>query len=377
VLDARLHLLLMPSNVYRRGDRFGARLTVGGRQVPLGTHDTREAAEAAVARARGGVLPSASTVAEWAAEWQALFPGDRNGDTERHNAQMVGPFVRTHGRRRLSEVDGLIAQAWATRSPGSVRYLRLMFGKAVKAGLLDRNVWDHVEAPKGARSPRVPPTPAELGRILDTSRARGGWWLHFADLIEFTAYSGLRLEEVADVQVADRLESGRLVVRGKRRAGEAGPRVRVCAVFGPGVEALDRQAPEVGRVWRSKSGRRLNKHSVGRAFAEVAAEVGYEGTFHALRHHLATWLLDRGCSPQDVAITLGHVDRAGHADSTQVRTRYGHPSVTEALRRLDELVTVRSGSGSGFPHISPIDGGSNAGDGDHAGAVVGAADGRA
>jgi integrase len=336
----------MPANVFPRGDAFGARLTVGGRQVWLGTHRTREAAEEAVARARGGVLPSGSTVAEWAAGWQALYPGKRNAETERHNAQMVAPFVRCYGGFRLDAINGMHAQAWAVRSPGSVRYLRLMFGKAVKAGLLDANVWDHVEAPEGARSPRVPPTSAELGRILDASRARGGWWLHFADLIEFTAYSGLRLEEVAGVQVADVLEPGRLVVRGKRRAGEAGPRVRVCAVFGPGRDALERQAPEVGRVWRSKQGRRLNKHSVGRAFAEIAEVAGYAGTFHGLRHFLATWLLDRGCSQQDVAIQLGHVDRAGHADTTQVRKVYGHPSVTEALRRMEVRVTVGAPGGS-------------------------------
>jgi hypothetical protein len=330
----------MPANVIPRGDAFGARLTVGGRQVWLGTHDTREAAERAVARARGGVLPSASTVGEWAAEWQALFPGNRNADTERHNAQMVAPFVRAHGRRKLSDVDGVAAQAWATRSPGSVRYLRLMFGKAVKVGLLDRNVWDAVEVCSSVTSARVPPTPAELGRLVVAARARGGWWLHFGDCIVFTAYSGLRLEEVADVQVADRLESGRLVVRGKRRAGEADPRVRVCAVFGPGVAALERQSPQVGRVWRSKTGQRLNKHSVGRAFATLAGEAGYEGTFHSLRHFCASWLLDAGASQQDVAVQLGHLDRAGHADTSQVRRVYGHPDVSAALQRLDGAVTL-------------------------------------
>ncbi len=333
----------MPANVVPRGDRFAARLTVAGRQVWLGTHESREAAERAVARARGGVLPSGSTVAEWAACWQDLYPGNRNAETERHNAQMVGPFVRAHGRRKLSEVDGLIAQAWAVRSPGSVRYLRLMFGKAVKAGALADNVWDAVETAGVTAPPRVPPTSLELARCLTAARARDGWWSHFADLIEFTAYSGLRLEEVADVQVADVVEPGRLVVRGKRRAGEADPRVRVCAVFGPGVEALGRQAPQVGRVWRSKTGRRLNKHSVGRAFAEVAGVAGYSGTFHGMRHYLATWLLDQGAAPQDVAIQLGHVDRAGHADTTQVRRTYGHPSVAQALRRLGEVVTLESG----------------------------------
>jgi hypothetical protein len=288
----------VPSNVFPRGRRYGARITVDGREKHLGYHATREGAEAAVARARGADLPpmsEMSTVDVWAACWQQLYPGRRNAETERHNAQMVAGFVREHGHRAIADVTPLIAQAWAVRSPGTVRYLRLMFAKAVKAGLVDRNVWDAVET-QGAVTPRIPPTPAELERILASARARGGWWLHFADLIVFTAYSGLRLEEVADVQAQDRLESGRVVVRGKRRAGEAGPRVRVAAVFGPGREALDRQTPMVGRVWRSQTGRRLNKHSVGRAFARLAEEASYSGTFHALRHFCATWLLDAGAS---------------------------------------------------------------------------------
>jgi hypothetical protein len=367
----------MPANVIPRGDRFAARLTVGGRQVWLSTWDTREEAEAAVLRARGGAVLSASTVAEWAACWQSLYPGNRNAETERHNAQMVGPFVRAHGHRKLSAVDGLAAQAWAVRSPGSVRYLRLMFGKAVRAGLVETNVWDRVEV-RSSGAARVPPTPVELERLTGTARARGGWWVHFGDLIVFTAYSGLRLEEVADVQVADVVGAGRLVVRGKRRAGEAAPRVRVCAVFGAGAEALERQSPDVGRVWRSMQGRRLNKHSVGRAFGLLADEVGFAGTFHSTRHYLATWLLDCGASPEDVAVQLGHFDRAGHVDTTQVRRTYGHPSVEQALLRLDERVTLESGGvGSdaaaisqrrtGVPHV---------GDGDVPRSVAGAADGR-
>lgn len=319
----------MPSVVYRRPDgRWHAR----PRGKHLGYYPTEELARAAVAAA--APLP-ASTVAEWAETYPTLFPGRRNDETAAHNAQMVAPFVRAHGHLPIAAVDVLTAQAWAVRHPGHVRYLRLMFDKAQRAGLVSENVWKRVEIPGSLAAPRVPPSPVELVRLEVAARASGRDC--FADLIVFTAYSGLRLSEVAGVQAQDVLEPGRVVVRGKRRPGEAAPRERVVAVFGPGRAALARQVPEVGRVFSSASGLTLTKHTAGREFRAVREAAGYSGTLHCLRHFVSSWLLDRGASEQDVAIQLGHVDDAGHVDTTQVRRVYGHPSAEAALLRLEVL----------------------------------------
>lgn len=321
----------MPSVVYRRPDgRWHAR--PGGKH--LGYFETEEAARDAVRASRAPL--NVGTVRDWAACWQSLYPGRRNDQTAAHNATMVEPFVRHHGRLTFEQVTPLVAQAWAVNHPGHVRYLRLMFDKAERAGLVETNVWKRVECDRSLGAPRVPPSPEGLARLVTAARASGRD--PFADLILFTAYSGLRLSEVAGVQATDVLESGRrVVVRGKRRAGESAPRVRVAAVFGPGREALRRQTPQVGLVFRSPAGRPLTKHSVGRVFREVRADAGFAGSFHALRHYAATWLLDRGASDRDVAVQLGHVDEAGHVDTTQVRRTYGHPSVSAALERLEAV----------------------------------------
>jgi integrase len=322
----------MPSNVYQRPDgRWHARL----RGKHLGYHETQEAAQEAVTAARG-TLPRRDTVTAWAGCWQSLYPGRRGEETAAHNAVMVAPFVRAHGDRFLQDVTRLEAQAWAVQHPGHVRYLRLMFGKAVKAGLVPENVWDNVEAQGRSKTPRLPPTPEELERLAGAARARG--WHHFADLLIFTAYTGLRLSEVSGVQTKDVLESGRrVVVSGKRRAGQADPPVRTVAVFGAGQAALRRQIPEVGRVWRSPAGRPLNRDNVGRMFREVRGKAGYAGSFHGLRHFCASWLLDRGASREDVAVQLGHMDEAGHVDVTQVSRTYGHYAPDAALARLEVL----------------------------------------
>jgi len=305
-------------------------------------------------------LPKAPvTVQGWADCWLDLYPGKRNEKTARHVAYMCAPFVRAHGSKPLAAVEQLVAQRWAVANPGHVKYLRQMFDKAVAARLLTENVWRFVEVDAHS-TPRLPPTPAGLALLIGAARARGGWWDNFADLIVFTAYVGPRQEEVVRVQASDVLEGGsRVVLRGKRRAGEREFRVRTVAVLGPAREALRRQAPQVGLVWRSQSGSPLTGGQVQKAYRELRREVGVSETFHGLRHFCASWLLDQGASKVDVAIQLGYMDEAGRVDTTQVTRVYGHMSADPALRRLEALAN------EGVPHV---------GDGDSgAGAVRGAA----
>lgn len=331
----------MPSNVILRGDSFSARVTVGGVQRWLGTYPTAEDAREAVRRARGGVLPSAVTVAEWEAQFQALYPGRRNTQTERHNAMMVAPFCRQYARRPMRSITALEAQSHAVRHAGSVRYLRMMFAKALRAGVVERNVWETVETPRGSTDPppRRPPTLGELDALV--AAALGRYGEAWADLIVFTAYSGLRLSEVADVQAGDLSgDCRRVVVRGKRHAGEEGPRVRSAVVLDPGRDAVRRQAPDVGVVWRSVQGRRLDRHIISRCFRLVCKDAGIEAealTFHSLRKFYATFLRDAGADPRDIAMSMGHTDASGRPYPELVDRVYAHPGADAALARLEAV----------------------------------------
>ena len=224
------------------------------------------------------------------------------------------------------------------RNPSQVRFLRAMFGKAVKAGLLEANVWDHVET-RQRSTPRVPPSPIELERLVSGARARGGWWSHFADCMLFTAYSGLRGEEVQRVSEADVLDAGaRLVVHGKRLGGQSDPRKRTVVVFEPGRSALLRHVKPCGTTWRAMQGGELTQDVRERAYKSLVLEAGIvRSTFHGLRHFHASWLLDQGASLTDVAIQLGHRDAHGRVDTSQIEKRYGHPQVEPALARLEAL----------------------------------------
>src|SRR6185503_3421081 len=108
--------------VYERSpDSWVARVTIDGRQIWLGTHRTKEEAEAAVIRAGKGDLPPTITVEHWAAKWQLIYPGNRNPETNRQTQVMVAPFTRAYARRRLSDITPLMAQSWAVTHPGQVR----------------------------------------------------------------------------------------------------------------------------------------------------------------------------------------------------------------------------------------------------------------
>jgi integrase len=70
---------------------------------------------------------------------------------------------------------------------------------------------------------------------------------------------------------------------------------------------------------------------MAREFGKVAERVGFNGTFHALRHFHACWLIDGGATDLDVAAQLRH-----HDNGELVRRRYGrHRATSAALRRIE------------------------------------------
>ena len=98
--------------------------------------------------------------------------------------------------------------------------------------------------------------------------------------------------------------------------------------------ALDaiRQVPPVLQVdylFHSARGRRLSKGTLHYLWRPVAAAWraggGRDIDLYDLRHAAATLYLERGLTPADVAVQLGHTD-----GGRLVRTLYGHPSEDRA-----------------------------------------------
>jgi len=95
-----------------------------------------------------------------------------------------------------------------------------------------------------------------------------------------------------------------------------------------------------GQMWRQPS-----HHHCWKVVRAMAGRPGLD--FYELRHCAATMLLERGMTPWDVAIQLGHQD-----GGRLVTSLYGHPSEVAARERLlacwetpaAEITAIRSGA---------------------------------
>lgn len=280
-------------------------------------------------------LPAAEvTVQLWLRAWREFFPGERIEATIIHDDYMLEPFVRDHGRLRMRDVTRLMAQEWAVGHRSQVRYLRRVWGRARAVGLVTENVWDDVELPPTQRRPTAPPSLEQLDGILVGARARGGWWLGFADMAEVAAFSGARLGGLAGLRHGDvDLEARRMVVT------EKGGKTRVIALAPRAGAALERRiaARDYGPgtlVFVSKLRRPLERSAVGEAWREIRGD--FAGTFHSLKHFAGTWLASLGVDERDIAVQLGHVDSQGRPYTHHVRRVYVHPDNADALARVEE-----------------------------------------
>lgn len=164
--------------------------------------------------------------------------------------------------------------------------------------------------------------------------AGGPLWLR--GMILVAAYTGLRLFEVAGLGARDLVAPAdgngwRVVVR----CGKGGYQDELSAAFPQAVQVLAELAVmrPTGLLFVNEMGRPVTRQTLAKQFAKRARAVGFDGTFHALRHFHACWLIDQGATDLDVAAQLRH-----HDNGEEVRRRYGrYRRTSAALRRLDGL----------------------------------------
>lgn len=268
------------------------------------------------------------TVREFADKWLDLGAG-RSDKTCWHNWERVQPFVRAHGDTDLRDVEPLDCQAWAVRHPGQVRYLKLMFADAKRLGLCAHEPFAGTRTvPKPKRDP-TPPSEPELARIAAEASPL------VREAIVLAAYTGLRSFELSAVERRDVLEipSLRIVVR----EGKGGRRGDQVAVFGPAQDVVRDLVVrrDVGPLLLGNAGQRWTRWTLGKEWRAVRGD--FRGTWHTLRAFHATWLLDRGASPLDVAVQMRHFDSDGRPNSDLVTKLYGRPDPSVALERLEAL----------------------------------------
>jgi integrase/recombinase XerC len=181
-----------------------------------------------------------------------------------------------------------------------------------------------LQLPKAEKKLPLVLTQKQVDELLSTplrvpkEKAAPAWMpLRDAAILELFYSSGLRLAELASLNVADLdiyTESVRILGKGRKE--------RVCPVGLPALEAVSRYRAaanvQTGPLFINKSRRRISPRSIWlilkRYLRHTSIPIGVSP--HKLRHSFATHLLDGGADLRSVQALLGHASLS----TTQIYT---------------------------------------------------------
>ncbi|WP_029423282.1 site-specific integrase [Alicyclobacillus macrosporangiidus] len=234
--------------------------------------------------------------------------------------------------------------------------LHAALDRAVKQGLVSRNVADTVEAPRADAYRATIWTPAEVARFLAESRdMEPGYWIAWV----LAVYTGMRQAEILGLKWSDidwtlgylRVDRTLKYVRGEPVFQD--PKTersrRSIALSSDTMEALrwhrqqqDRVRLQMGDAYDDQDmvlatayGRPLSQNTLAHVWQRLLAKIDVPRIrFHDLRHTHASLLLQQGVQAKVVS------ERLGHSTITTTLDTYTHvvPVLQkEAAERLDEL----------------------------------------
>lgn len=336
--------------VFRRSDgRWVGQVNLGwrdGRRVRKTVQgatrkDVQDAVRALLRNVEDGIPPPTRSprLNEFLKQWlvsvkPALRPStyvSYEGIVRLHIAPEIGHVHMD--KLSVDQVAGLIARKVSDSrfSPRSTHYvlqvLRIALNKAVRWGVVPRNVATLVDAPRVAHQDVRVLSPEETKRLLEAARSDA-----MEGLVVLAVSTGLRLGEALGLQWPDiDLDRRQLRVNKalQRVAGqgqvlmETKTRRSRRSIVLPvrTAEALRRQSVrqgdqrraagsdwhEGGFVFTSSTGRPLDQRNVLRTFGRILRTARLpKMRFHDLRHSCASLLLAEGVSPRVVMEMLGH-----------------------------------------------------------------------
>jgi len=257
-----------------------------------------------------------------------------------HNAERVKVFAKDFAGIKLASVDRPAARAWATKHRSNHPAVRAMFADAMRDGLIDLNPFAELRLPGSrGRKDLVTLTEVELVALADVALSDemelGDYGPEYRAMILFSGYVGLRPGELFVLRREDIAGQLCTIERALSRTGEIGHtktgRSRTVVVPPPAQDALlEVQVHPSGLLFTSPTDCMWTQplhHRYWGLLRRFAKRPGFD--FYGLRHTAATLLLERGVTPWDVAVQLGHTD-----GGQLVMNLYGHPSEANARARL-------------------------------------------
>jgi integrase/recombinase XerD len=201
--------------------------------------------------------------------------------------------------------------------------LRSFYRHLRREGIIEHDPTAELRGPrKSQRLPQVL-TRDQVARLLSTPRGSDPAALRDRALLELMYACGLRVSEVAGLELSDvDLELGVLTARGK------GSKERLVPIGREAIAALrvylERGRPRlVGllpdtRVFVNQRGKGMTRQGLYKIIQGHARAAGLDGKMspHTLRHTFATHLLAGGCDLRSLQEMLGHADIA----TTQIYT---------------------------------------------------------
>jgi integrase/recombinase XerC len=227
-------------------------------------------------------------------------------------------------------------------------YVRLQFSAlrtffqflAARKGLRGNPVRE-VQLPKIERKLPLVLTRQQVEELLaaptrETKSRSAPAWMPLRDvaIMEFFYSSGLRLSELAALNVADvdpYTESVRVFGKGRKE--------RVCPVGLPALEAISRYRAAAnvhsGPLFINKARRRISPRSIWLVLKRYVRRTSIPISIspHKLRHSFATHMLDRGADLRSVQALLGHASLSTTQIYTHVTTERLKKAYTDAHPR--------------------------------------------
>ncbi len=327
--------------------RRGKRWTASGydkvlkRKIHLGTYDSRAEALDAEADHRVKSRPTGrETCDDFARRWPRDYPRPREATTLT-NIERLKPFIKEFAGVRLTDIDRPRARAWAVKHKHNAETARAMFQDAVNDGLLDSNPFANLRLSTGrGRKDITAITEKQLHHLADTAISEamelGRFGTQYRAMVLFAGYVGLRPGELYTLRAQDIQGefchiSRSLSVKTHKIGPTKTGATRTVTIPPTAQDAL-REVPDhpSGLLFCTPQGKIWTQPSNHRYFKQLRVLAGFPGLdWYELRHCAATMLLERGVTPWDVAIQLGHSD-----GGRLVCECYGHPSHAGARARL-------------------------------------------
>jgi integrase len=319
--------------------RYRARPRVDGKKETIGTFDTEEEAEGALAVYREGLIKESPIAGESLASWSRKWLDAREVDgvhrsvkkdrhafkrVTRHSIANLALAAVTPRDVRDWVADQVKAKAARQTIANALNLLRVCMESACERGLLDRNPALGVRVPKMARTKDAWTwlRDKEIEKLLAGDGEE-------RDLYAVAIYTGVRAGELFGLEWRDvDLEDGVIVVRHSWR-GKPTKRGKIHRVrlLRPALEAMQRQLARSGKrrhVFPARDGQPRTEDQMPNLEGALAAVgVTRHVRFHDLRHSCASHLLQGTWAPYWIARPLR---------LEEVKEWLGHGSIASTAR---------------------------------------------